>query len=67
MGRFDVWFNVRMSPSMKAAVIREARSRQQTISVFIRDAVLAELKQSGVRVRPLRIKQQPNKQTEASP
>jgi hypothetical protein len=62
--RFPKYFNVRLSPEMFQAVEHEARTRQQTLAAYCREALLADLKRSGVSVRPLRNnKQTTNKQT----
>jgi hypothetical protein len=61
--RFPKYFNVRLSPEMFQAVEYEARNRQQTLAAYCREALLADLKRSGVRVRPLTKQTSNNKQT----
>jgi hypothetical protein len=63
--RFSKFFNLRLSHEMFRAVERQACTRQQTVAQYCRDALLSELKRSGVRVRPL-TKHTANKQAEAA-
>ena len=64
--RYEKDFNIRMSVDMFRAVDADARARQLTISAYCREALLAKLKRSGVRIRPLTKQTSNNKTAEAA-